>query len=169
MLLRPEAGRRGLGFLDTATRPTDMWRGGSGNCHSVGGTWSVVPDRGWGSWGLNCAVRGPVGGRGSRGRPRGLSFILHFAFIAASQLVMANKAALLLAHLLRLCPRLLLSRSEDPVEDNTPVVHQRGDQEYVLPLLPSLCGDEGEGRSEARERREKLRGGGEAQEKGDRP
>lgn len=117
----------------------------------------MVPDRGWGSWGLNCAVRGPVGGRRSRGCPRGLSFILHFAFVTASQLVMANKATLLFAHLLRLCPRLLLSRSEDSIEDNPPVVHQRGDQEYVLPLLPSLCGDKGKVRSEAREREGKER------------
>lgn len=111
----------------TATQASDVWNGGPGNCHSVGGTWSVVPDRGWGSWGLDCAVCGPIGRRGSGGSPRRLSLILHIAFIAASQLVVANEATLLLTHLLRLGPRLLLSRSEDPVEDDTPIVHQGSD------------------------------------------
>lgn len=110
----------------TVTQASDVWNGGPGNCHSVGGTWSVVPDRGRGSWGLKCAVCGPIGRRGGGRSPRGLSVILHFAFIAASQLVMANEATLLFAHLLRLRPRLLLPRSEDPVEDDTPVVHQGG-------------------------------------------
>lgn len=138
MLLRPEAGQRGLGFLDTVIQARDVRNGGPGNCHPVGGTWSVVPDRGWGSWGLNCAVCSPIGWRGSRGCPGGLSLILHFAFVAASQLVVANEATFLFAHLLRLRPRLLLSRSEDPVEDDAPIVHQGGNEEHILPLLPSL-------------------------------
>jgi hypothetical protein len=125
LFLRPEAGQRGVGFLATVIQASNVRSEGPGNCHSVGGTWSVAPDRGWGPWGLNCAVCGSIGRRRSRGCPGGLSLILHFTFVTASQLVMANEATLLLAHLLRLCPWLLLSRSKDPIEDDSPIVHQR--------------------------------------------
>ena len=54
------------------------------------------------------------------------------------QLVLVDEAALLLAGLLGVGPRLLLPGCKDPIKHHAAIMHEGGDEEDVLPLFPSL-------------------------------
>lgn len=54
------------------------------------------------------------------------------------QLVLVDEAALLLAGVFGVGPRLLLPGCEEAVEHNAPVVHEGSNEEDVLPLFPGL-------------------------------
>lgn len=54
------------------------------------------------------------------------------------QLVLVDEAAFLVAGFLRVGPWLFLPRREEPIKHHTTVMHERGDEEDVLPLFSSL-------------------------------